>query len=273
MKRLMENIIAAGERYQSHTDGDYRGENGLLRCGVCHAAKQARIDFGAGLGVRTVPVSCRCDEERENAEREKDRQQQILQRKRKCFTYPGMLQMTFEKDNGKQEKLQRIREYAENWEENRKQNIGLLLIGDVGTGKTYAACALANRLCEQGKSVRFVNPAEVLNTLQNCGDRNAYIRELSGCELLVIDDFGIQRETTYAAEQICNLIDSRYRSGKPLVVTTNMTYHELRTAEDPAFRRIGDRLQEMCVPILFEGESMRSEEGKEKKKQLLSLTG
>ena len=41
--------------------------------------------------------------------------------------------------------------------------------------------------------------------------------------LLILDDFGMERGTEYGLEQVFNVIDSRYRSGKPLIVTTNLT--------------------------------------------------
>ena len=47
------------------------------------------------------------------------------------------------------------------------------------------------------------------------------------------------------------MIDSRYRSRKPLIVTTNLTLEELQHPEDTAHARIYDRLLEMCVPICF----------------------
>jgi DNA replication protein DnaC len=53
-------------------------------------------------------------------------------------------------------------------------------------------------------------------------EKNAYISDLMRYPLLILDDFGMERQTEYALEQIFNVIDARYRSGKPLIITTNL---------------------------------------------------
>ena len=77
--------------------------------------------------------------------------------------------------------------------------------------------------------------------------RNEYISRLCRYPLLILDDFGMERGTEYGLEQVFNVIDSRYRSGKPLIVTTNLTLDDLHNPEDTAHSRIYDRLLSMCV--------------------------
>ncbi len=67
-----------------------------------------------------------------------------------------------------------------------------------------------------------------------------------------------------ALEQVYNVIDSRYRSRKPLIVTTNLTLEELQHPEDTAHARIYDRLLEMCAPVRFTGENFRGKPRKPK---------
>ena len=67
-----------------------------------------------------------------------------------------------------------------------------------------------------------------------------------------------------ALEQIYNIIDSRYRSRKPLIVTTNLTLTELKNPQDTAHARIYDRLLELCTPIACTGPSMRKNIGQGK---------
>ena len=50
--------------------------------------------------------------------------------------------------------------------------------------------------------------------------------------LLILDDFGMERGTEYGLEQVYSVIDSRYRSGKPLIATTNLTLEELQHPQD-----------------------------------------
>ena len=109
------------------------------------------------------------------------------------------------------------------------------------------------------------NFAEVLNDLSaNFSEKNTYIKNLCRVPLLILDDFGMERGTEYGLEQIYMVIDSRYRSGKPLIVTTNLTLHDLTHPQDTAHARIYDRLKEMCVPVQFKGESFRKLTAREK---------
>ena len=74
-----------------------------------------------------------------------------------------------------------------------------------------------------------------------------------------------------ALEQIYNIIDSRYRSRKPLIVTTNLTLTELKNPQDTAHARIYDRLLELCTPIACTGPSMRKDIGQAKLNLLKTL--
>ena len=67
------------------------------------------------------------------------------------------------------------------------------------------------------------------------------------------------------------MIDSRYRSGKPLIVTTNHTPDMLENPQDTAHARIYDRVLEMCLPILFTGENFRKETAQAKLNGLKEL--
>ena len=92
---------------------------------------------------------------------------------------------------------------------------------------------------EREISVCMTNFALILNDLAaSYKDRNEYIARLCSFPLLILDDFGMERGTEYGLEQVYNVIDSRYRSRKPLIVTTNLTLEELQNPEDnptPAF--------------------------------------
>ena len=88
-------------------------------------------------------------------------------------------------------------------------------------------------------------------------DRNQFIDSLNRYSLLIIDDLGIERNSEFALEQVFNVIDSRYRSKKPLIVTTNLTLTELNNAPDVAHRRIYDRILERCAPIRINNRNIR----------------
>lgn len=74
----------------------------------------------------------------------------------------------------------------------------------------------------------------------------------------------MERGTEYGLEQLFNVIDSRYRTRKPLIVTTNLTLNELKNTTDLSYKRIYDRVLEMCMPVQIEGVSIRDHERKDK---------
>ena len=102
-------------------------------------------------------------------------------------------------------------------------------------------------------------------------DRNEYIARLCSFPLLILDDFGMERGTEYGLEQVYNVVDSRYRSRKPLIVTTNLTLEELQNPEDTPHARIYDRLIEMCSPVCITGENFRKAKAQAKMERLKML--
>ena len=139
-------------------------------------------------------------------------------------------------------------------------------------GKSYLAGCIANALMKKEISVRMTNFALILNDLAATFEgKNEYISNLCRYPLLILDDFGMERGTEYGLEQVYNVIDSRYRSGKPLIVTTNLTLTELQNPQDTPHARIYDRLLEMCAPVCFSGENFRRESAQNKLNRLKQL--
>lgn len=256
---------------------DYTGEDGLLYCGKCRKPKEAYFPEGKTLfGRDRHPSECDCQraarEEREAAEKQNRHREEVERLKRRGFTDPAMRNWTFENDNGKCPQMAKARSYVELWEQMKDGNHGLLLWGKVGTGKSYFAGCIANALMEQEVSVCMTNFALILNDLAaSFGGRNEYISRLCGFPLLILDDFGMERGTEYGLEQVYNVIDSRYRSNKPLIVTTNLTLEELQHPEDTAHARIYDRLLAMCSPVCITGENFRKATAQEKMERLKTL--
>jgi len=255
--------------------GDYTGEDGLLYCGKCRTPKQFRMD-APPLEGRLLPHPCRCEQERldrEAAEQEARRHRQaVADLKRRGFTDPAMREWTFANDNGKCPQMKHARFYVEHWDTMQEENIGYLLWGGVGTGKSYFAGCIANALMEQEVAVRMTNFALILNDLTASFEgRNEYIARLCRAPLLILDDFGMERGTEYGLEQVYNVIDSRYRSRRPLIVTTNLSLQDLQHPQDTAHARIYDRLLEMCAPIRFSGENFRKATAQDKLARLKNL--
>lgn len=192
--------------------------------------------------------------------KEFERMQRLNMLKSLCFEDHALYSWTFEKDNGKNPIMWVARDYVDKWSDALSDNMGLVLWGDVGTGKTFFAACIANALVEQNVSVKMTNFSTILNDLFAETDKNKYLDRLNDHGLLIIDDLGIERGTEYALEQVYNVIDTRYKSGKPLIVTTNLTLDELKAPVDIPHKRIYDRVLGMCVPVMFNGVNFRKEE-------------
>ena len=272
-----DNAIFRLSTAQKAEPEDFTGDDGLLYCGKCRHPKEAYFAEGKSLfGRDRHPKECDCQradrEKREAADREQKHREEVERLKRKGFTDPAMKKWTFDNDNGKCPQMDMAHSYVARWEQIKAGNHGLILWGKVGTGKSYFAACIANALMEREISVCMTNFAAILNDLAaSYKDRNEYISRLCSFPLLILDDFGMERGTEYGLEQVYNVIDSRYRSGKPLIVTTNLTLEELRNPEDTAHARIYDRLTEMCSPVCITGENFRKAKAQAKMEHLKML--
>ena len=202
-----------------------------------------------------------------------DRMQRLNILKSLCFEDHTLYSWTFEKDNGKNPVMKVARDYVSKWSDFASKNAGLVLWGDVGTGKTFFAACIANALVEQNVSVKMTNFSTILNDLFAESDKNKYLDRLNDHNLIIIDDLGIERDTEYALEQVYNIIDTRYKSGKPLIITTNLTLDELKAPTDIPHKRIYDRVLGMCVPVMFNGVNFRNQEAADKMEVARKLFG
>ena len=80
---------------------------------------------------------------------------------------------------------------------------------------------------------------------------------MSKYTLLIFDDLGIERQSAYMQEMLFNIIDSRWRSGLPFIVTTNLSLDQIKQPDDLEYARIYDRILERCFPIKMVGISQR----------------
>lgn len=235
VEETVKNMMQPGER----TREDYIGEDGLLYCGQCHEPKEAYFDqekVGV-LGIKKHPRECECRRQKRKEEeqyREQQRHEAVFRElKAYCFSDRSMKEWTFKNDKGLSGNTVLAKFYVKDWETMKAENTGCLFWGAVGTGKSFLAGCIANALLEQEIEVRMNNFAEVLNDLfANFSEKNTYIKNLCRVPLLILDDFGMERGTEYGLEQIYAVIDGRYRSGKPLIATTNLTLQELKNPQD-----------------------------------------
>ncbi len=247
-------------------DNDYTDDDtGLLMCGQCHTKKQKKISF---LGEeRIVGCLCRCAAEKLEKEREEYRVKEellnIQKMKSAGLQDRTFYNYTFDRCDASQENVVYAKRYEEHFSEMAQTGQGLLFWGNVGTGKTFLAGCIANALLEQKIPVLMTSFPKILNALGGLysSERNEYLASLNRYTLLVIDDMGTHRESQYTVETIYTVIDERYKSGKPFIITTNIQLDALKSPQDVEHARIYDRIMERCMPVFFGGKNYRSELG------------
>ena len=276
--------------------GDYVGENGLMFCGKCKSAKETVIDI---LGKATkVRCLCECGKiKRDKDDMERERGQLELEYHRvkakmsqrdllnwlKCHNYkisPYLVEekkrlmisrcyptssekkrlKTFENDNGKNPTVMKIaRNYAERFGEMQENGKGLVLFGNCGVGKTYAAISIANYLLDRDKECFVTNFSRLANISDSPMKRQEEIDRLNEFDLIVLDDMGIERTSTFMNEIVYSVIDSLITARKCVIITTNLTDAEIKKPNDVSKERIYQRLFEGTIPINVDGINNRVE--------------
>lgn len=257
---IVVGLAAKAAEKSRAEEGDYILDE-LLYCGKCHTAKQCRVNF-LGREV-TLPCICKCEAERQLREEEETKRRELEMKIEKYralgFKESSMREWTFANDDMADERTTKIMmRYVENFPEFRKNGKGLLLYGKCGTGKTYAACEVANALIEKGYPCLVTNFSRIVKMVSGFGnDKQEYLDSLNRFALLVLDDLGAERNTEYMDEQIFNIIDSRYRAGLPMIITTNLSLNDVKNPKSEASERIYDRIIERCMPVEVNGANRR----------------
>ncbi len=135
----------------------------------------------------------------------------------------------------------------------------LILMGPVGTGKTYAACGLLRALAELGVRGEYVRTADVARRAKAAWDERgtselAVMQALAGPRVLVLDELGLGATSEADAQRIHMLIDDRYSAGLPIIACSNLDGPSLREALGD---RTYDRLRDGATKVDFKGASRR----------------
>jgi len=152
----------------------------------------------------------------------------------------------------------KCKSFAENFTENDGK--GLVLTGNVGTGKTHLAAAIANYvMTELGLPVLFMTYQDILDQIRltfsnESADSMWSKQKIFNVPLLVIDDLGKEKASEFTVATLNQIVNSRYVNNYPLIITTNSGYSELYSDLDYA---TFSRLAEMCEGVNFDGNDYR----------------
>jgi DNA replication protein DnaC len=176
------------------------------------------------------------------------------------------------------------RKFIEGYRSDRN-GTGLLMIGDIGIGKTHLAVGVLQALIhERGATGLFCHYLELLKQVQNSYNKEVRATELQvlapvfEAEVLVLDELGASKPTDWVWDTVTHILNTRYNDRLTTIITTNypnrpsLLYqeqkgigyeNEARTSRRPETLgdRIGDRmrsrLQEMCVVVEMNGVDFR----------------
>lgn len=274
--KLINNIAAAAEQ-AAQGNKEHLETDGLLHCDVCGEKTQTRVEFFGEQ--KTVRCICRCvrdqNEQEEKARKEEQRRRRIEALRVQGFNKAEMQSWTFENDDGKNPKATTAaKAYCEKFQEFKEKGKGLLFHGSVGTGKTYTAACIANELISRGVPVLMTNFARVINNVQaRFEGRQEYIDNLNKYDLLIIDDLAAERNTEFVNEIVFSVIDARYRSRLPLIITTNVAARAMAQEKEQDRQRIYSRVLEMCHPIEVSGTDRRKQAAVQEYAEMQRLLG
>lgn len=229
------------------------------RCPKCGKAVKMTIEWPkvkrgvfVGMESREVPAACDCQiraQDAREAEEQRRRSEQMEAMRYERAFGNRVLVGSFAASSKNAEVMSSCAAYTVDFEKSRvERKNGLLLWGDTRAGKTFAAEAVARDLHDQGLRVMMDTAAGFVSRYESADrmGREALRHRVAKCDLLVVDDFGASRDTSYGREVVFSLIDDRISANGPMVVTTNLSPEQMAACPDS---RAAMRIMERCLPI------------------------
>ena len=146
------------------------------------------------------------------------------------------------------------------------QQLNLCITGPTGTGKTWLACALGQQACRQGLSVRYFRLPPLFERLRIAHGDGSYPRlmnQLAKTQLLILDDWGIQKITPAQRNDLMEIIEDRYGLHATLIASQLPIEHwHDYIGEATLADAILDRLLHNAHRLPLKGDSMRKKHKK-----------
>lgn len=262
LKEMMINSMIRKAEMHKCPDDYYK--NGILYCGNCHTEKEFILPEG-----RKVPCMCECMEKKYHEEEEKDKLQDFIRNNvRYIDSQYRNITLKNINDIGIDKDLNFIEPFIENFIEFKKAKMGLYIYGTYGNGKTTIASAIANELLNKGYSVLMTPCNEAIRKISDKDNKPYFQQTLRNMDLIILDDFGTNRDTEFQNEQLFNLIDYLYSNKKCVIFTTNIPRKDLANKDNNQLTRCYDRIIEMTKGIFISRGSMRIKISREKQNKL-----
>jgi DNA replication protein DnaC len=141
-------------------------------------------------------------------------------------------------------------------------NTNVIMIGNVGLGKTHLSIALGHTACQNGHSVLFTTAVDIINTLaaaQSAGRLKREFQRYLKPAILIIDELGYLPIDKLGADLLFQIISQRYERA-PMVITANRVYKhwsQIFNNDSTLTSAILDRVLHHADTVIIEGKSFR----------------
>ncbi|MEW6448993.1 MAG: IS21-like element helper ATPase IstB [Bacillota bacterium] len=142
-----------------------------------------------------------------------------------------------------------------------REHHNLIITGPTGVGKTFIACALANKACRLGFTVRYWRTSRLLPAVATARADGSYatlIHKLQKTDLLLLDDWGISPLQVDEARDLLDILEDRNQTRSTLITSQMPVNQWHNVLADPTLAdAILDRLVHNAYKLELRGESMR----------------
>ena len=142
---------------------------------------------------------------------------------------------------------------------NDEQENGLIITGNSGVGKTHLAASISNELIEKDKLVLMGRLTSLLDMIKetfkdNSKSENELIELFSNVDMVVIDDLGTEKISSWALDKLYTIIENRNENKLPIIITTKFDkeglLHRFEQSDDKELSNaIIQKLYQMCYGI------------------------
>jgi len=147
-----------------------------------------------------------------------------------------------------------------------RKHLNLLITGPTGVGKTWVACALAQKACREGFTSLYLRLPRLLQELPIAKGDGTYTRlmnRLAKVDVLILDDWGLSKLIAEQRRDLLEILEDRHDT-RSTIVTSQLPldqWHHI--IGDPTLAdAILDRIVHNAYKINLKGESMRKNKSK-----------
>lgn len=154
------------------------------------------------------------------------------------------------------------RDLADEWTADPTRNV--LLVGDLGAGKTHVLFACARWRFDQGATLQFWPTAELLQAMRPDSTVDGdVLADAIAADVLILDDLGVEKPSEWTAEQLYILVNRRWLERRPTLASSNLPHRpdparpEVPTFEEGVGSRLYSRLHHGALRLVVAGDDRR----------------